>query len=138
MFFFALLAIVCGYAFIRGKLAERAMASIFLTGLALSMLSVSPVVHRYAQLEIWLWLVDTAMLLAMLVLTVRFPTRPLALIVALQLVIVLMHVAKIVDPVSFRETYKIALAFWSYPQLLLLAFETSRTARRARAAVNAH
>lgn len=126
--FYGLLFGVCAYAFVRGRTAERQTASVFLLGFFLTVVTYSIAAHRYLRVETQTWAIDSVMLAAMLFIALRSRLRSMALIAALQAVTVLAHLAKAIDPDSLRTTYKIALAFWSYPQLLILAYQTHRTA----------
>ena len=130
LFFNALLLACCGYALLRGGAPERIAASIFTIGTGLTVVAASGAAGRFASLEVGILAVDALALLAFLVLALcaeRFWTLWLT---ALQAIGTAGHAIKMVDPEGLPWAYAFALAFWSYPMLLLIAFGTGRHQKR--------
>lgn len=121
LLFAALLFASTGYALIRGGTAERIGATTMFVGCFVTLAVNSPLSVRYASVEIRIMIVDSVMLLifgALALLTDRY--WPLW-VAALQLLVVLAHVAKLADPQMLRNGYGFVMAAWSYPQLLAIA-----------------
>lgn len=135
MLLFALLLFACtAYALARGGRPERIGAVVMLAGCVLTLEVNSPLSVRYASVEIAIMIVDASMLLifaALALLTDRYWTL---WVTALQLLVVLAHVAKLADPVMLRNGYGFVMAVWSYPQLLAIALGTRARHRSGRSA----
>jgi len=125
MALFALLLLACTiYALARGGRPERIGAGTMFVGCVLTLAVNSPLSVRYASVEIAILVVDAVMLgvfAALALLSDRY--WPLW-VTALQLLVVLAHVAKLADPEMLRNGYGFVMAVWSYPQLLAIALGT--------------
>ncbi|HMJ06328.1 MAG TPA: hypothetical protein VK474_08760 [Chthoniobacterales bacterium] len=124
LLFAALLFASTGYALFRGGTAERLGATTMFVGCFLTLAVNSPLSVRYASVEIPIMIIDIVMLLifgALVLLTDRY--WPLW-VTALQLLVVLAHVAKLTYPQMLQNGYGFVMAAWSYPQLLAIALGT--------------
>jgi hypothetical protein len=128
--FYVILAICCLYAAVRGGAPERVGSAIFVGAASLSTAALSAPSARFGAVEIGVFAVDTAMLLALFALAL-FAERLWPLwVTALQLIGAAGHAVKLVDAGVLREAYAFAMAFWSYPMLSLLVFGTWNHQRR--------
>lgn len=130
VFFNALLLSCCGYAFLRGGAPERIAAAIFTIGTGLTVVAASGPASRFASLEVGILIVDGATLVALLILALCAERFWILWLTALQAIATAGHAIKLVDPAGFPWAYAFALAFWSYPMLLLIALGTWRHQRR--------
>ena len=134
MILFAVLLSACLlYALARGGWPERAGALLLAAGSVLTLAVNSPLAERYAGVEIGILVVDVGVLLGFLGIAL-FSDRYWPLwTTALQLLVVLAHLAKLGDPEMMRNGYGFLMAAWSYPQLLAIALGTMAH-QRSRAA----
>lgn len=116
-----LLLTCCGYALWKGGAPERITAAIFLAGVALTRFAASLGAQRWSSLEIGILLVDSAMLLALLAIALKADRFWPMWVVALHLLATAGHAVRLADPTVMRWGYAFALAFWSYPMLVILA-----------------
>jgi hypothetical protein len=132
MLLFGLLLFACtAYALALGGRAERMGAATMFVGCVLTAAVNSPLAVRYASVEVAIFAVDAVMLGvfgAIALLSDRF--WPLW-VTAFQLLVVLAHLAKLLDPEMLRNGYGFVIAVWSYPQLVAMALGT-RARRRDR------
>lgn len=128
--FFAMLALCCGYAWFRGGAPERAGAAIFAVAALLSTFMVSGRPTRFVSVELGVFAVDVAMLLALLVVALRAERFWPLCVTALQVIGTAGHAVKLADPQVFPLAYAIILALWSYPMLIVLAVGTWNHQRR--------
>jgi len=125
--FFCLLLLVTGLAWWRGRTDERLAAVTCVVGTALTILASNPLTRRYTHFELDGFLVDVGVLMAFVIIALR-STRFWPLWVAgLQLTATSVHLLKIINPDLMRFVFGAALAFWSYPILLLIALGAWRT-----------
>jgi hypothetical protein len=125
------LAFACWlYAMHRGGPPERVGASILLVGSALTYVAVSAPASRFASVEVGVFAVDALALTAFVALALAAERWWPLWIAALQGIGTAAHAAKVVDPTVIPWAYAFALAFWSYPMLLLLAWGTWNYQRR--------
>ena len=122
---FAILLIACCYlAWRYGGGPERIGVAILTIGSVLTLAVVSAPVSRFHSVEIGILLVDTVALLSFLALAL-FAERLWPLwVTSLHAVGTAGHAVKLVDPQVIGSAYQFALAFWSYPMLLLIALGT--------------
>jgi hypothetical protein len=125
MIAFALLLVACTiYALARGGRPERLGALTLFIGCVLTLAVNSPLSERYASVEVAILVIDAAML-AIFAAIALFSDRYWPLwVTALQLLVVLAHIAKLADPEMLRNGYGFVMAVWSYPQLLAIALGT--------------
>lgn len=128
-----LLAIVALYAFLRGRRDERQMGLVLVCGVIATHLVISPLHGRFDELETPVMIVDLAVFAGFLFVALRSERFWPLWIAGLQLTTIFGHLMKILDADLFRWAYGAALAFWSYPIVLILAIGTWRGHRRAHA-----
>jgi hypothetical protein len=122
MLLFAILLFACFfYALARGGWPERIGSFVLIAGSFLTLAVNSPLQQRYASVEIGILVVDVGVLLAFLALALLTDRYWPLWTTALQLLVVLAHLARWADPEMFRHGYGFILAVWSYMQLLVMA-----------------
>src|SRR5206468_3717161 len=127
IFFRILLALVAGYAFLRGNRDERLAAGVVVAGVIATHLVISPVTSRFGTVETPVMIVDIATFGGFLWVALRSERFWPLWVAGLQLTTILGHVIKLVDFDLFPRAYGAALVFWGYPILLILAIGTWRT-----------
>jgi hypothetical protein len=125
-----LLAVVALYAFVRGRRDEREVCIILVVGVLATHLVISPVSQRFTGLETDVMYVDFAVFGGFLWVALRSERFWPLWIAGLQLTTVLGHVLKALQAHLISWAYGAALAFWSYPIVLILAVGTWRSHRR--------
>ena len=128
--FIPLLLAVSFYAWLRGSGDERLIATTCLAGTVATLLVISPLHQRYSGVEEGLMLVDLAVLAGFVTVALRSKRFWPLWVAGLQLTTSLGHILKGVDQDLLPRAYGVALQFWSYPILLILAVGTFRTHRR--------
>jgi hypothetical protein len=132
MYFARVILFICfalfatAYAFTRGGRPERAIAAIDWIGFLATWAVVSPLSRRFHGAEIGVAVVDTACLVAMAWVAIRNDRSWTLWVAAMQLVVVLSHLAMWLKPVHIPHYYKNSVQLWIYPQLALLALGTLR------------
>ena len=128
--YWAILFLVCGYAFWRGSRDERIVAAVCLIASIISLLSLTRWHGRYSDVEIGLLAVDMATL-TMFVAVALHSDRFWPLWVAgLQLTTSMGHLLKAMESDLLPVAYGAALRMWSYPILLILLIGTWRGRQR--------
>lgn len=130
VFYFSLLFVCWAYALAKGAGPERIGASIIGVGSILTVLVASGPTNRFASVEVGIFLVDVACLIAFLALALRAERYWPLWIAGLQLIGTAGHAVKLVDPEIIRRAYWFILGFWSYPMLLLIVLGTWRHQQR--------
>jgi hypothetical protein len=132
LFFNALLFGCFFYALRRGGGPEKAASTIIVVGSLLSGFAVSDMAHRFSSLEVGVLAADIGTLIGLL-LVALFAERYWPLwVAALQTIGTAAHAVRLADPTVLRWAYAFALAFWSYPMLLLIIAGTWRHQKRLR------
>jgi uncharacterized membrane protein len=127
------LPLVVIYAFLRGSRDEQYVGIICVIGTLATSLVLSPVAERYQSVEMSVIAVDLGVLAGFVLVALR-STRFWPLWVAgLQLTAVMGHFLKGIDNHLLPRAYGVALGFWAYPIVIILAVCVWRTERRARA-----
>jgi len=132
VFYFSLLFACWAYALAKGAAPERMGASIIGAGSIVTVLVASGPANRFASVEVGIFLVDAACLVAFLVLALRAHRYWPLWIAGLQLIGTAGHAVKLVDPEIIRRAYWFILGFWSYPMLLLIVLGTYRHQQRLK------
>ena len=129
--FAALLAACTLYALARGGWPERVGAVNLALGSVLTLAVNSPLAIRYASVEIRIFLVDLAVFAVFLLIALLSDRFWPLWTTALQLLVVMAHLARLADPEMIRPGYGFLMAAWSYPQLLAIALGVRARRRRA-------
>ena len=128
--FYAILLACCLYATLRGGVPEKIGAGIFAIATILSTVAMSGRGSRYEWVEVGVFAVDVATLLAVLALALRANRFWTLWVAALQIIGTAGHAVKLADPALVPAGYAMAMALWSYPMLLLLVLGTWNHQRR--------
>jgi len=130
--FYVMLACTCVYALAKGGAPERLGAAVFIAGFLLSRAAISARPARFMSVELGVLAVDLAMLAALLVLALRAERFWPIWMTALHIVSTAGHALRAFDPAIVPLAYAFAMAFWSYPMLLLLVAATWCHQRRLK------
>jgi hypothetical protein len=130
--FWALLLLICGYAFWRGRTEERTAAAVCLAATIATHFLIPPTSARFHRLELGLLGIDIFVLLAFLAIALNSLRFWPLWAAGFQLTVSMSHLMKAVDVDLFPRAYAAAAVFWSYPILLVIFVGTLR-AHRARA-----
>jgi hypothetical protein len=128
--YWAILCLICGYAFLRGRRDERVVAAVCFVASVASLLSLTQWHARYADVERQLVLVDVATLALFVAVALRSHRFWPLWVAGLQLTTLLGHLFKAMDTDLLPVAYGAALRMWSYPILIILAVGTWRCRRR--------
>lgn len=122
--YFSLVFVCWLYAMLRGGAPERIGITILAVGSVLTVVAVSGPAIRFGSLEVGIFLVDVAALLTFLFLALYAERLWPLWVAALQAIGTAAHAVKLMDPTVIRWAYAFALAFWSYPMLLIIVLGT--------------
>jgi hypothetical protein len=128
----SLLLSACGYAVWRGKIDARIVALAFFVGNFATFALRSQLGGGYSQIEVGIFLVDVACLLAFIyaaLISDRF--WPLW-VAGLQLTTSFGHIFKAFDSQLMPFAYAASLRFWGYPILIILVVGVWRSQKRLR------
>jgi hypothetical protein len=129
--FWAILLLICGYAYWRGRSEERAAATVALLATIATHFVISPLAVRYTRVEFGLLGIDLAVLAAFVVIAL-YSSRFWPLWTAgFQLTVTMSHMLKSIDLGLMPKAYAAAAVFWSYPILLVILVGTWRAPRYA-------
>lgn len=129
LFYFALLALVSGYALFRGGREEKIAAAVCIAASLGSRAIFRASGVSYDNLQPAIAAIDFGVLAAFIAIALK-TTRFWPLWVAgLQLTATTGHMLKLLDPALVPFAYGAALASWSYPILLIIAVGTWRVSR---------
>ena len=129
-----LLTVVVVYAFVSGRRPERIGATVMLVGTILTRFAWSAGPGRFAHVEIGVLAVDIGAFVAWALLAIRTNRNWTLWLAAFQLVALLGHLAKLIDPGMLQAGYAFLLMAWSYPMLLTILLGTRTQQKRRRAA----
>lgn len=128
--FWAIVILICAYAWWRGGKEERIAATTCLLATVATHFLISPVAVRYTRVEDGLLAIDLVVLAAF-VWVALFSSRFWPLWAAgFQLTVSMSHMMKGVDVGLLPKAYAAAAVFWSYPILLVIVVGTWRTRRK--------
>lgn len=127
--FFALLALVSGYAFLRGGREERFVAAVCIVASLASLAVFRPSHVSYLDFQPRIALIDLAALAAFVAIALQTRRFWPLWVSGLQLTTTIGHLLKLLDPHLLPVVYGAALASWSYVILLILAVGTWRANR---------
>lgn len=125
--FYGLLLAVLLLAFRRGGKEEQAAALTCVAGTVLTVALGDALNIRFARLEITTFVIDLLVFLAFLVIAMRSSRFWPLWVAGLQLTTLIVHPLKLIQPDLMRFVFGAALAFWSYPILLLIGAAALRT-----------
>lgn len=121
MLYGALMWGVTLYAFRRGGWTERTAAAGIIIATYLSTLLASPLGEAYRHIEVQVGMVDLALFIATLLIALKSRKYWPLWFAAMQGISLIGHLVPLV-PGMPTSTYYNAIALWSYPMLILLAF----------------
>jgi len=130
--YWTLLALTCGYAFIRGGRDERVVAIVSAAASIITAFVLSPWGERYSQIEAGEMLVDLTVLAAFVAVALRSDRFWPLWVAGLQLTSSLAHLMKGIHIELMPQAYAAATKFWSYPILIIIIVGTWRSHNRAR------
>ena len=130
--YWALLLLICGYAFWRGRTDERIAASACLLATVFTVWVIPPVAFRYKEMDPVQLGIDAAMLATFVAIALRSHRFWPLWVAGLQLTMSMSHLMKALQPDLFSRAYAAAAVFWSYPILLIILLGTWRTHRSAQ------
>ena len=128
--YFIILGLSTVYAMFLGGAPERIGAAIIAIGSVLSLEAVSGPIGRFASVEVGVFLVDVAALVAFLVLALRAERFWPLWVAAFQVIGTAGHAVKLVDPAVIPRAYAFILALWTYGMLLAVVLGTWNHRRR--------
>jgi hypothetical protein len=121
LFYFVCLFLLVGYASWRGGWPERSAAAAILIGSLMTMGALSPWGRQFSDVETGVLLVDVAVLAVFTAIALRSDRFWALWVAALQLLAVLVHLAKAAGFPMPENGYATLQAFWSYPIMLAVA-----------------
>lgn len=130
--YIALLGLSCGYAFLRGGRYERLIAGVCILGTIATVIVNSPLNRMYVHVEGGALAVDLAVLIAFTFVALQSDRFWPLWVAGLQLTTSVAHFLKALDPHLIPQAYGLAVRFWSYPILVILAVGSWRAHRRMR------
>jgi hypothetical protein len=130
--FFPVLILCCGYAIARGGPPERLCAAVLVIGTALTILAAPPPDQRFRHLELGIFMVDVISLFGFMGIALFAERYWPMWMTSMQLVAVMSHATSLLTSTPLPWAYAVAIAFWSYPMLVLLAWGTARHRSRVR------
>jgi hypothetical protein len=127
--YFVLLALVSGYALLKGGREERFVAAVCVAASVGTLAIFRPADVTYTDFQPRVAVIDLAVLAAFVGIALRTRRFWPLWVSGLQLTTTIGHVLKLLDPQLVPVVYGAALASWSYPILLILAVGTWRAQR---------
>ncbi|WP_426265741.1 hypothetical protein [Sphingomonas sp. LHG3443-2] len=125
--FYLLLAGLVALTWWRGRSDERLAAAVCVGGTALTVLVGNKLDIHGSDFDLAAFIVDGAIFIAFLVIALRSERFWPLWVAGLQLTTVSVHLLMILSPDLPGLIFGTALAFWSYPILLLIAIGAWRT-----------
>ena len=127
IFFALLLVALVGLSFWRGKTDERIAACVCLSGAVLSVIVGNKLAIRTSTFDVAAFVVDAAIFIVFLAIALRSTRFWPMWVAGLQLTTVSVHLLMILAPDLPGGIFGAALAFWSYPILIVIAVGAWRT-----------
>ncbi len=128
--YYAVLAMVCCYAFYRGQAESRIAAVICVVASIASAVVMSPLASRYSGVESGVFLVDVAVLIGFTAIALRSERFWPLWVAGLQLTTIIAHLFKVIDLDLVPQVYAAAARFWVYPIFLIIVIGTWRSHQR--------
>lgn len=127
LFFCLLLAALVALSYWRGKSDERVASFVCVGGALLTALVGNRVASSSSAFYVWAFMVDSAVFAGFLAIALRSSRFWPMWVAGLQLTTVTVHLLMIIAPDLPGGVSLAALAFWSYPILILIAVGAWRT-----------
>jgi hypothetical protein len=128
--YYALLAVGCWYALLKGGAPEKVGIAVLSLGSVLSVAAVSASPVRFGTVEIGVFVVDVATCAGFLVLALLAERFWPLCVAALQAIGTAAHAAKLLDPTVIPSAYAFVLSLWGYLMVLLIILGTWNHQRR--------
>ena len=129
-FFWAFLAVTCGYALWRGRKYEQLAAILFIAASIVSVLARSSGQQRYLGVEHSDLIIDSLVIVATIAIALRSDRFWPLWVAGLQLTIGMSHLLKAIQPNLLPLAYAAAERFWSFPTLIILFIGAWRQHKR--------
>lgn len=129
-----LLVVVVAYALLRGSRDERLVGTICFLGAIVTTFALSPLTDRFQGVEAPVMMVDLAVFAGFLTVALRSERFWPLWIAGLQLTTIMGHLLKGIESNLLPRAYAVALNFWAYPIVLILAIGTWRGHQRRKRA----
>jgi hypothetical protein len=114
-------------AFLRGGAAERRIATLYAVAAIASFFPATRAGRSWIGVETWILFVDVALLVALLIMVVRYGRWWIILATSLQTISALAHLARLLDPTFDPVAYSLMEGASSYPTLILLGYAIWRS-----------
>lgn len=131
--YLVILFAVTVYALLRGRRDERFAASICVLATLATHIAWEPVIGSYSHVELGVFIVDGAALLAFTYLALRSDRFWPLWVAGFQLTTILSHILKAIQLDLLPQAYAAAGRFWVYPIFLAIVIGTWRSSRRRSA-----
>ena len=131
--YWTLVTLTCGYAVYRGGSYERIVALVCILASFATIAVNSPLNRMYVHVESGALFVDLAVLVAFIAVALQSDRFWPLWVAGLQLTTSVAHFLKAIDPHLIPQAYGLAVRFWSYPILIILAVGSWRAHRRMKA-----
>ena len=129
--YYAFLATVTAYAFLRGSRDARLAATICILATVATKVAISPVPNRYSSIEFGVFGVDVLTLIGFAYIALRTDRFWPLWVAGLQLTTLVAHLLKAVELDLMPRAYAVAGRFWVYPIFLIIVVGTWRHHHRA-------
>jgi hypothetical protein len=130
--YWAILLLICAFAFWRGRLEERIAAGACLAATIVTVWIIPPVALRYSAMDPAQLAIDGAMLATFVTIALRSERFWPLWVAGLQLTMSTSHLMKAIDSDLLPRAYAAAAVLWSYPILLIIFVGTWRAHRSDR------
>lgn len=135
-FFLLFFAIVVSWAMLRGGGPERITAGAYIIALAATLYGgFLRVPGNFQVVPLGLFVTDAALLMALCLIAIRANRWWVIPAAGCQLVAVLVHTGKLLDPGMIPNSYEFLTDIWSWPMVALLAIGTWAHRRRTSRAI---
>jgi hypothetical protein len=130
--YWAILLLICAFAFWRGRQEERIAAAACLVATIVTVWIIPPVALRYSAMDPAQLAIDGAMLATFVTIALRSERFWPLWVAGLQLTMSTSHLMKAIDSDLLPRAYAAAAVLWSYPILLIIFVGTWRAHRSDR------
>ena len=130
--YWAILLLICAFAFWRGRQEERIAAGACLAATIVTVWIIPPVALRYSAMDPAQLAIHGAMLATFVTIALRSERFWPLWVAGLQLTMSTSHLMKAIDSDLLPRAYAAAAVLWSYPILLIIFVGTWRAHRSDR------